>query len=92
MHDRPPADADRKRELARERQRRKRKLDNNGFDRVNTSYSPTVTKALYLQALDAGMAEKEATAASTDKAKIAEGLASIHEQWAARYIKERDSA
>ena len=85
-------DADRKRELARLRQRKKRKLDSNCFERVKISYSPLVTEALYWQAIDAAMTETEATAASTDKAKVAEGLAGVHEQWAARYLKERDSA
>ena len=60
-----------------ERQRKKRKLDSAGFERVTTHYSPTVTEALYWQAIDAKMTEEEAIAASTDKAKIAEGLASI---------------
>ncbi len=92
MHDRPPSDPDRERELARLRQRKKRKLDSGGFERVTTRYSPTVVAALFWQAIDAKMSEEEATAASTNKAKIAEGLAGVHEQWAARYLKERDRA
>lgn len=72
-----------------ERQRKKRKLDSGGYERVMTRYSSTVTEALYWQAIDAGMTEEEATAVSTDKAKIAEGLSSNHEQWAINYLTER---
>ena len=56
---------------------------------MNISYSPTVTEALYWQAIDAKMSEEEAIAASTNKAKIAEGLANNHEHWAATYLTER---
>jgi hypothetical protein len=79
-----------KRERDRERQRRKRKLDRDGFERVTIRYSETVIAALYWQSIDAGLSEAEAAAASTDKAKIAEGLANVHEEWAARYMRERD--
>ena len=72
-----------------ERQRKKRKLDSGGFEHVNSRYSPNVTAALYFQALDARLSEKKAVAASTDKAKIAEGLADIHGQWAITHLTER---
>ena len=48
-----------------------------------------MTAALYFQALDARLSEKKAVAASTDKAKIAEGLADIHGQWAITHLTER---
>jgi hypothetical protein len=84
--------ADRRRARDRERQRRKRKRDGDGSGRVTIRYSETVTEALYWQSIDAGLSEAEAIVASTDKAKIAEGLANVHEIWAASYLKARDRA
>jgi hypothetical protein len=96
MLDRPPSRrrdrAAHKREQDRQRQRRKRRLDNGGFERVTIRYSETVTHALYWQSIDAGLSEAEAIGASTDKARIAENLAAVHEEWAASYIRERDKA
>ena len=72
-----------------ERQRKRRKRVSGGFERFTILYSETVTAALYWQAIDAKMSEAAATAASTDKAKIAEGVANVIEHWAATYLSER---
>ena len=95
MHDRPPTDdrkRDRRREQDRERKRRQRQREQDGGRFYRICVSPVGIEAIIAQSKDAKMTTEAAERASRDRKKVAADLADVIEQWAVRYLAERDRA